>query len=395
MRKVLAVFIAVLVMSASMAMAATPAAPVFNTPVKVSEGKLSTCGNRIVIDGTTIYAPFGTTDDDGARHTVRIATSVNSGATWDRAKILASETGSTWPRDLSVRAAVSNDPLYPGKKIVHAVWVANDIVDGNITGPTTLYYAYKADRPTLAGWSTPVKIEGPEIFNDDVDLAVASNGAVHIVATSFTPPTLGTVYITAASPDSPFTVTDLPFGWQRPQLVRDNAGTLYLIGYGDYIGNYNPIQFSKKVGGAAWTTPVTVFSAGPAGSFPGFAVADANTYYVSYFDGTNSYLSYTTNGGKTWTQKKVVANQVVGNYWPNPVVAVTPAKVITYVTLVNDTVKIYRSSDNGTTWSAPVTVKGQLHPTITLDSSNKAHIVTLDEEDENWGNPNILWIREK
>jgi hypothetical protein len=382
--------VAALVLSTSLALAATPAAPTFNAPVKINEGKLSTCGNRIVIDGTTIYVPFGTTSDAGAKETTRIATSTNSGATWGRATILASDDNGLWNRDLSVRAAVSTDPLYTGKKIVHAIWVATD----QTTSSTELYYAYKADRPTLSGWSTPIKITGPQIFNDDVDLAVASNGAIHIVATTILSSSLGTSYITAASPDSPFTVTDLPFAWQRPQLVRDSAGTLYLIGYGDYVGNYNPIQFSKKVGTAAWTSPVTVFN-GPTGDFPGFAVADANTYYVSYFDGTNSYLSFTTNGGKAWTQKKVVSNQVVGNYYPNPVVAATSTKVITYATLVNDTVKVYRSSDNGTTWSAPVTVKGQLHPTITLDSSNKAHIVTLDEEDAEWGNPNILWIREK
>jgi hypothetical protein len=396
MKKLMATLAVAMVMSATVALAATPATPVFNTPIKVSEGKLSTCGNRIVIDGATIYVPFGTTFDQGAVSTARIATSTNSGATWGRARILASEYNNPIiPRDLSVRAAVSNDPLYPGKKIVHAIWSAWDTTT---SGPASLYYAFKADRPTQAGWSTPVKITD-NIFNDDVDLAVASNGVIHIMATKvYSGPTGGYLvlsYLTAASPDSSFTATDLPLGWQRPQMVLDSAGTIYVIGYGDYVGNYNPIQLIKKVGSAAWTTPVTVFSAGPAGDFPGLAVVDANTYYVSYFDGTNSCLSFTTNGGKTWTQRIVVANQVVGNYYPNPVVAVSPTKVITYVTTTNDTVKVYRSSDNGATWSAPATVKGQLHPTITLDSSNKAHIVTLDEEDPDWGNPNILWIKEK
>ena len=238
----------------------------------------------------------------------------------------------------------------------------------------------------LWAWITPQ-------FTDDIDLAVASNGAIHIMATKvYSGPSGGYLilsYISAASPDSSFTATDLPFGFERPQAVRDSAGNIYVIGFGG-----QGIQMTKKVGAAGWTAPVTVYT-GSTGDYAGFAVADATTYYVSYFDGASSCLSFTTNGGKTWTQKIIAANHAVGNFYPNPVVAATSTKVITYATMINDSVKVYRSSDNGTTWSAPATVKGQLHPTITLDSSNKAHIVTLDEEDPDWGNPNILWIKEK
>lgn len=390
MKKMLATTATALVMSVTVALAATPATPIFNAPVKVGEGQLTTSGNRLAIDGTNIYMSFGTTRERGAMGTTRIATSTNSGATWNRSTILASEfDGLVAPRDNSVSVAVSNDPLYTGKKIVHAIWVAYEVVNGVIGDTPDLYYAYKADRPTLTGWSTPVKVTG-NIFNDDAALTVSSSGSIHIVATRYLGgPNLVNAYITAASPDSSFTVTDLPFGFERPQIVQDPAGNISVVGF-----NGQGIQFSKKIGTANWTTPTTV-ATNPSIDYAGFAVADANTYYVSYFDGINSKLAFTTNAGTSWTQKTVVANQVVGNFWPNPVVAVTSAKVITYATVVNDSVKIYRSSDNGTTWSAPATVKGQLHPFVTLDSSNKAHIVTVDEEDGNWGNANLLWIKEK
>jgi hypothetical protein len=391
MKRIMATLAAAVVMSTTVALAATPATPAFNTAVKIGEGKIYSNSNRVAIDGTTMYAPFGTTRDTGSKATVRIATSTNSGATWGLSTILASEDNGTFPRDLSTRVAVSNDPLYPGKKIVHAIWVAIPIdANGFIGGPAGLYYAYKANRPTMTGWSDPVQIP-VEPFNDNINLMVASNGAIHIVANTLThsvniPNVLGTSYITAASPDSPFTVTDMPEVGDAVQAVRDSAGNIYVVG----TGSYSSIQFCKKIGSADWTVPVTV-SVGDVG---GLAVADANNIYISYFDGS-SRLAVTTNGGKVWNQKTVLANQVIGNYEAQSAVAVTSGKVITYATTVNDAVKVYRSSDNGATWSAAATVKGQGRPAITVDSANKAHILTLDERGDLTTNPNLLWLKEK
>jgi hypothetical protein len=181
------------------------------------------------------------------------------------------------------------------------------------------------------------------------------------------------------------------------QAVRDSAGNIYAAST-----DGTTISLTKKSSSSsAWSTPVPVIT-GSVGGDIGLAVADANTYYVAYFDGTNSCMSVTTNGGKTWTKRIVGPVQTNPWNWPTPVVAVTSTKVITYATEVfdasglNPVIKVYRSSDNGATWSAPATIKGQGIPTITLDSSNKAHILVRDEVGESWDfNPNLLWIREK
>jgi hypothetical protein len=219
-------------------------------------------------------------------------------------------------------------------------------------------------------------------------LMVTTSGAVHVVS--------GTSYATAASPDSAFNSVDIPVIGSTPQAVMDSAGNLYVASY-----DGSSVFLTKKASGSStWSTPTTVFTSATGGiSYVSIAVADANTYYVAYNDGSAMCLSVSTNAGKTWTKRTVIANQPSNNF--NPAIAVTSTKVVTYVTEVfdatgaNPVIKVLRSSDNGATWSAAATVKGQATPSIALDSSNKAHILVRDEIGDWVGNANLLWIKEK
>jgi hypothetical protein len=197
MKRALAILAAAVTMSATVAFAA-PATPVFNAAVKVGEGKIRTNNNRLAIDGVNIYAAYGTQQDSGSLETARIVSSANSGTTWGLSKILWSQADGASVDNLSVRVAVSNDPLYTGKKIVHAVWSGSNPADGS----WNLFYAYKADRPTLVGWSTPVPVLTNAGDAVGTSLMVTSSGSIHIVS--------GSSYLTAASPDSPFIVSDVP-----------------------------------------------------------------------------------------------------------------------------------------------------------------------------------------
>jgi hypothetical protein len=277
--------------------------------------------------------------------------------------------------------AVSNDPLTPGKKIIHAVWISDAV-----------YYSYYATRPTFTGWSTPVAIlaSTPTATIDGMgtSLMVTTNGAVHVVS--------GNLYATATSPDSTFSASEFTVNGWTPQAVMDSTGTIYVTS-----SDGSSVFLTKKAGGSStWSAPSTVFTSPTGGiSYTSIAVADANTYYVAYYDGTGLSMSVSTNAGKTWVKRTVLANQGAYNY--NPAIAVTSTKVVTYVTEVfdaaglNPVIKVFRSSDNGVTWSVPATVKGQATPSIAFDSTNKAHILVRDEIGDWIGNANLLWIREK
>jgi hypothetical protein len=311
-----------------------------------------------------------------------IVTSANSGATWGLSNMLMA---SDWVDSLGVRVAVSNDPLYFGKKLVHALWSG-----GNATGTGSLYYAYKANRPNLTGWSAPVEI-GAATDPMSNNLMVTSNGVIHIISSG--------TYASAASPDSAFTVIPLPIASMTTQAVMDSTGNLYAVdnettGAGLFL-------MKKSNSSSTWVKNSTPIVSGGAGPYFSLAVADANTYYVAYHDGTNLCLSVTTNGGASWTKRTVVSNTTSYNTNYNPAIAVTSGKVLTYVTELfdsagnNPVIKVFRTSDNGVTWSAPATIKGQATPSIALDSTGKAHILVRDELGDWTGNTNLLWIKEK
>lgn len=386
MRKLFVITAAILATSLTSALAAP--APQFNTAVKFGEGKIRTGSNRVAIDGANLYAAFGTYQLDGSTQT-RVVSSTNSGATWKLSEILQTSDANVAPDMLSVRVQVSNDPLYTGKKLVHAIWTTS-----NTEGGGSVYYAYKADRPTLNGWSTPVAI-----FTDSwVDgmgnsLMVTNNGAVHVVN--------GSNHIYAASPDDVFYSEPIPVVGSigTPQAVMDATGNLFVVN-----NSNGDLYFTKKMAGTTiWTDPVLVYSG--ATNWFGIQVADANTCYVAYHDGiSNLSLSVSTDGGINWTKRTVLANQTtqiaMGNGSYNPVVAVAAGK-ITYVsesfdtTGINQGIKVLRSSDNGVTWTAPVTIQGQECPSITLDSNGKAHILVRDEITTSSENKNLLYIKEK
>ncbi len=398
MKKMLVTAAAALVLSASLAMAA-PATPVFNTPTKVGEGITNYERNKkMAFDGANIYAGYAS---DG---TVRVAKSDNNGTTWGLSQKLEGTVATDYVQAESVVLAVSNDPLYAGKKLVHAIWYAADSTvswpNGNI-----IYYAYKADRPTQTGWSTPARID-MGVANGSgggggTSLAVTSNGAIHILYNNS--------YITAASPDSTFSSpTALPFQSDGQTYMKmDSTNNLYVA----YVINNEQLMFTKKAASAStWSTPVAVYTTaqGNLSRNIDLVVLNSSTYYIAFQSWVTSNpdlddlnLLVSTNSGSTWTKRTVLANTPDGNNKVN--VAVSSTKVISYVSEVyggvysNPSIKVWRSNDAGATWSAPATIKGQRQPYISLDSAGKANIFVMDEVDMgSYGpNTNLLWIKEK
>jgi hypothetical protein len=393
MKKMLAVLTAALLLSATMALAAVPATPVFNTPVKAGEGYLSyELNKRMAFDGTTVYASFAGTGG------VRVVKSTNGGTTWGLSRQLHVDPA-TLPDSSSLRLAVSNDPLLTGKKIIHAAWHANDPTVG-WPGGNIIYYSYLSSRPGQTGWSTPIRIDIGESDTTGggggTSLAVTSTGVIHILYNDR--------YITAASPDAPFSYpVSLPEASDgQTFMVMDSSNNLY-VAY--VIGPCQYLRLTKKpASSSTWTPPVTIYTSA-AGNFSrnfDLVVLNPTTYYVGvYFSGQGeAALLSTTNGGSTWTKKSVFTNGVDGDNMVN--IAVSSTKVISFASEIydatgNSTVKVWRSNDNGATWSKPAIVAGQKYPNIALDSAGKLNIMVQDEFPGYYdgSNSNLLWIKEK
>lgn len=386
MKKILAALILVL-LQAIVALAASET-PLFNKPAKVAEGSINAQLNkRMVFSGSTVYLGFA-----GADGAVRVATSDNNGTTWGTAQVLQAPGLGATPDAASVRLAISNDPLHKGKKIVHAAWPATD------SDRIIIYYAYLTNRPKQTGWSKPVKLDlGPlsDInYGSGTSLTASSSGAVHILH--------NTRYVSTASFDAPFGAPgSLPEQAEgATYMVMDADNNLYVT----YVNGSRQLRMTKKAASSAeWSPPVTVHETGTEGlsSNHDLIVLNPTAYCIGIYEGIagkgEAALLVTTDGGTTWTKRSVYANEVDRDNHFN--VAVSPSKVITFASEIYDAqgksvIKVWRSNDNGVTWSKPATVKGEKLPNIALDSAGKVHMLVMDETGSAQS-AKLLWIKEK
>jgi len=396
MNRLLVSLASALALAAPGALAAPPT-PVFHTPVKTAEGTLLTYGNAsLALDGANVYAALGMSAPGEA--TVRVVKSANSGATWGLSKVVdGSDNATSYVWTDSIRIAVSNDPTLTGRKVLHAVW----------TRDSDHYYAFYSERTSPPAWSPPARINGAILDNSELNLRVTQAGVIHVV--------FGRYYTTAPAPGAAFAepvALPVPPGDLlnlTPTLALDPAGNLYAAVNADNTSIY---LVKKPAGASTWSAASTILvTAGSLSNNFTMAAADASNYYVAYYDSDcstfgNFNLLVTGNGGRTWTRRTVLANNICwGHYLSNPIVAVTQGKVLTYVTEIltswelPTTVKVWRTSDGGATWSAPATIQGQIAPGLILDGGGKAHVVVADEVLGAGGSfsPafNLLYIKEK
>jgi hypothetical protein len=395
MKKVLATVAAALIMSATVALAATPAAPVFSLAAKSTKAADGffygeNDNKQLVVDGNNVYVAF----DGSGSGQAKIVRSTDGGLTWN-APVLMSATGA------QIRIAKTKDPLYTGKSIIVAAW---SDVDG-------LRYSYFVDRPTGTGWSVPVVVTDT-VPMDTLKIATAPNGAVHIFFNN------GSMFHAVASgAEAAFSApAALPWSadgnnysiafdsgnniYAAEQLWNDTAATAY-------------VTLHKNVAGTATWSNVQVAS--NVGDNLSIAVYDANNIYIAYKQNSATTLSIwlaaTTNGGKTWTKLPVTPNKTV--YGTYPTVAVNSSKVVTvvghYVNWGPDgRITVNKTSDNGATWSANVNVPGNANSGVTLDASGKACVVSSGDSQTftdagfyngtwvDWSNPVPLYFsREK
>lgn len=153
--------------------------------------------------------------------------------------------------------------------------------------------------------------------------------------------------------------------------------------------------------GTTWSTPLQISPASQNGAVQGsqVAVGPDGTVYVCWdtavVGGHRMFFSKSTNGGGAWTTPTAITpifNDITFTatyrYDSFPSLAVGPVNGELYVVYpdqptANSTIKFIRSTDGGTTWSAPVVLNdvatGQrLMPSITADDQNNLHVCWFD-----------------
>ncbi len=373
MKKMFAVVATALMVSATIAQAATPAAPVMSMAVKstkVANGAnwSNDGGRELIVDGSNVYAAF-----HGPNGEPSVIRSTDGGLTWGQPAVLAADNSSN-----SIRITLTKDPVYTGKKILFATWGASSGAQ---------MYSYFVDRPTGTTWTAPAQFPWVSPYGYGIyALGAAPNGTLHIIYDDGT----GTYYASAASAEAAFTTpVQLPWTTSNNSMTFDSNSNMYVVETHDTVAGPMLSYHKKSAGGTTWSTIDVAKSDATyeVNDNVSIAVYDANNIYIAFkfypLTVTNAenhvWLAATSNGGNSWSKRIVTPNATV--YGTHPSITVNSSKVVTiaahYVNYGPDgRISINRTSDNGATWSANVTVPGNNQASTALDSTGKVCVLS-------------------
>jgi len=394
MKKKILVLLAGLMLGSSMAMAATPAAPVFSVANgKMADGTLTTDGgSSYAADGLNIYTAYV-----APGNSVKLVRSKDGGATWSGSRNIYThpvdtEVGGNTLEKLSI--AISGDSSNPTLKIVHVVWEVSN--PNGLQDARDIYYSY-ADATNLDAWSAPLRINGSRLYLEAPAIVVTKSGGIFVKARS---DNRQLFLMTATSYAAGFFTEPalIPVSATGPvagdaEMFLDASNNLHLS-YPYYANDENSlagIKYAKLSADGSWSTATVANPTTSGSNHSGLAAYDSKNIYIASMQGGNLVVFNSINGGTSWTKKVLftaTATKRTGSYVD---VTVNASKVISAGThlivtaadgteLSRNTI-IYRSIDGGSTWSTATTIPGTGGGYIAMgvDGNGKLGVVTISD----------------
>lgn len=350
----------------------------WSASVDLSEPGEGVSNPRIALGGSGVaHAVWNRYDGSNTR--VQYTRSVDGGVTWSE------------PVNLSTAGVNGQNPeIAPdGSGNLVAVW----------RGSNGDYDIIQSSRSTNSGvsWSTPVDLSlteqdsrSPQVAFDGSGIAVAvwlrSDGNNQIVQASRS--TNG-----GASWSTPANLSESGVDSERPQIAIDGSGNAIAVWgrdpYGDTI-----IQSSRLlVGGASWSTPVNVSTAGNSATTPQFAIDGSGNavavWRYSGVDGTIIQSSRLAAGGASWSVP--VQLSVYPGSSDNPQVAAdglgNAVAVWQQGNGSNNIIRFSQSTDGGASWTVVTDLSepGQsaITPDVAVDGSGNSIAIWRRSNGEN------------
>ncbi len=167
-----------------------------------------------------------------------------------------------------------------------------------------------------------------------------------------------------------------------PQIAMSSDGTAAIAVWKRSNGSNNIIQSSYSTNtGTTWSVPIDLSTIGQDAGVPQIAMSSDGLQAISVwtrFDGSNFIVqsSYSTNSGTSWSASTDLS--VAGQHALGPQIAVSSDGAKALAIWIrsngsNNIVQIYRSTDGGASWGAPIDLSavGQsaFFPQLAMDSS--------------------------
>jgi len=246
---------------------------------------------------------------------------------------------------------------------IHIVW--QDDRDGNYA----IYYADSSDGST---WSKE-KVIGNPYDSWYPDIAVDSNGAIHIVWSNYT---LGNIFY-ARSPN--WNAETIAYNGSIPAISISGNG-VHIV-WQDHNGLVERIYY-KKLDLDGGTLIDDTLLAGYSSMNPDIASSSNNVYVVWHDSRTGNnqvYFKKSATGGSTWSGDTDISNSVYDSVYPAVAVGPDGKIYIAWSDYRNGNSEVYYAySSDGSSWTEPIRVTygstDSSTPDIAVDSHG-IHIV--------------------
>lgn len=177
---------------------------------------------------------------------------------------------------------------------------------------------------------------------------------------------------------------------QYPAIAIDTNNYIYVVWSDNTPGNAEIYYRKSTNGGATWSAKRLTWSSGSS-YHPAIAIGQSDSIHIIYYDVTPGnaeiYYKKSTNGGSTWTTKRLTWN---GGFSSKSAIAVGSNYHIHVVwedsSPGNAEIFYKKSTDGGTTWTTKrftYNSGSSSRPAIATDSSNNISVVWHDNSPGN------------
>jgi hypothetical protein len=301
--------------------------------------------------------------------------------TWNATKRLTYNSGYS-------QAPVSN---VTSNNHIHVVWTDDTPGNGEV------YHKWSINGGST--WTTK-RLTYNSGYTYKADIAIGSSNHLHVVWDDNSSGNWEIYHKKSTNGGTTWTTKRLTYNTgisNYPVIAVDSNNHIHVAWDDNSPGSDEIFHKRSTDGGATWTTKRLTYNSGNSNS-PDIAVDSNNHIHVVWYDWTPGiteiYYKKSTNGGTTWTSKRLTYNS--GNS-DNPNIAIDSNDHIHVVWYDNTpgTQEIFhkKSTDGGATWTTKRLTYNSgrsLFPAIASDSFDSIHVVWYDETP---GNGEIYYKR--